>query len=658
MAITLVQTFTGANSAVTATGVTAGNCLIIFTSYFRGPSTGGTETTPTDSNGTVAIALAATPSNLGAIGDIGTSIFYVKNANSGSHTITPQANGAYNTTVLEFSGLDTAAPFDVSTSALTSNANQTSQVTGTTATTAQASELVVIGLGLGAQIGTADVGFTDPVSGFTTARKVSNDLSDLATFHAYKTVSSTGTQTATFNWTDPDTGGGNASHAAIATFKAAAGGAQIGSRRRRGAANHPGDGPRSLGKFVKTRRNKAPASNVSLALTGVSAATSVGTVPANVSYAASGVAATAQAGNLTPAVSTALTGIAATTAAGTVVSAVTQAMTGTAGTTAAGTLASDISVPLTGAAASAAAGSVAPSSAQIVGSRRIGKSSHPGRGPYSYGKFVKTQRGYRIANDVTLSLTGVAATASAGTLAPSISYTMSGAVGTASAGTPVASVSLQAAGAAATSSPGTLSDAITVALTGAAATSAPGNVSAVSGVVLALTGVAGTASPGTVAPAADYELAGLSVTSIAGSLILPGSDGSSGAHGRRHVRQRYAAYINGKAVIGDLEYIEEQIRQFAARQAEKTVAKSKPTRVRIVVKGTKLQPQLTDTRQSAPEPATIDNVPQIQAQMRDLYDTAFANYLRELEQDDEDALIMLLENDHEFRLAAIRSLFP
>jgi hypothetical protein len=77
--------------------------------------------------------------------------------------------------------------------------------------------LVLIAFGLGAGVGSSNVGLTDPVSGFTSLQVVQDDSSNLGTFHAYKTISSVGTQSATFNWTDTESG--QISAAAIATYK-------------------------------------------------------------------------------------------------------------------------------------------------------------------------------------------------------------------------------------------------------------------------------------------------------------------------------------------------------------------------------------------------------------------------------------------------------
>ena len=223
MAITKVQQATGNGATVALTSVAAGNLLTLHDSYFRAVSTGASESAPTDTQGTWSVAQAGVPGIEVPLGyDCGSGIFYQANVAAGTHTVTPQTTFAHNATLAEWSGIATSTPFDVGANAKTNNSSFTSQVTGTTATTAQADELVLISLGLAAPTGVADVGFTDPVTGFTTLQKVINDASDVGTFHAYKIVAATGTQSATFNWTDSEAN--QFAGANIATFKAAASG--------------------------------------------------------------------------------------------------------------------------------------------------------------------------------------------------------------------------------------------------------------------------------------------------------------------------------------------------------------------------------------------------------------------------------------------------
>lgn len=217
--ITNVQSTTSATTSITLNGVAAGNTLVLLVGWYRDTGTDAVFPTPTDSNGTVAVATSPAPADdsLNAH-DMGAAIFYVTNANAGTHTFTLNAVNNH-ATLVEFSNMAVAS-FDVAANARTQGSSSaTSQVTGTTASTAQASELVVIACSLAATSGgTSDVGWTDPVSGFTTLQKTINISTDLPVLHAWKEVSATGTQAATFTWTT-----GNATgfmQAAIATFKA------------------------------------------------------------------------------------------------------------------------------------------------------------------------------------------------------------------------------------------------------------------------------------------------------------------------------------------------------------------------------------------------------------------------------------------------------
>lgn len=218
MSIAKIQAVSSNGANPQLTGVVAGNWLLLASSCF---DAGGVtaEPVPTDSAGTFSTQdrLAADLTGRGVLG----AVFYEANAAAGTHTSTPNNYGAgnQNRTFAEFSGIASSSSLDVKTSAKAENTNHTSQATGTTGSTAQADELVIIALALAASPGAANVGFTDPVSGFTTLQKTTDDLNDIATFHAFKVISAIGTQAATFNWTDASAS--QTSQALIGTYKAA-----------------------------------------------------------------------------------------------------------------------------------------------------------------------------------------------------------------------------------------------------------------------------------------------------------------------------------------------------------------------------------------------------------------------------------------------------
>ena len=222
MAIAKVQGVNGSGTTLTLNGCSAGNFLSLQSSWFN-TSSSHTEATPTDSAGTYSVGLAPAGVLFSINNTTGTGCFYMENISAGTHVTTPEAVSSRNRTMTEWSGVATASSKDVTASHNTADTNHQSENTGTTSATAQADELSLICLSLAASTGSANVGFTDPVSNYTTLQKVSNDLSDIATFHAYRVLSATGTQSATFNWTDTDPD--QSSQGQIVTFKAAAGGA-------------------------------------------------------------------------------------------------------------------------------------------------------------------------------------------------------------------------------------------------------------------------------------------------------------------------------------------------------------------------------------------------------------------------------------------------
>ena len=216
MAIKFVQSTTGTGN-LTLNGVAAGNTLIALDSTYRNPSTGTAVATPTDTGGTFTGGIGGACALLFASAwDVGIGIFYQANAASGTHTVTYEASTVRQHTLAEFSGMKASGILDVSATAKTDNGTVTSQSTGTTGATAQADELIIIGIGVAHDTGAANIGFTNPVSGFTTLHIISDTSSNIGTMHAYKIVSAVGAQSATFNWTDSEIGG---EHAAIAAFR-------------------------------------------------------------------------------------------------------------------------------------------------------------------------------------------------------------------------------------------------------------------------------------------------------------------------------------------------------------------------------------------------------------------------------------------------------
>lgn len=207
-------------------------------------------------------------------------------------------------------------------------------------------------------------------------------------------------------------------------------------------------------------------SDVSLALSGASAATAAGTTAASIAAALAGSAAGTAAGTVgaTTGATDALTSASATAATGTLAASISTALAGVSSTTAAGTLAASISTALTGVSSTAATGTTAASDTVSL----AGASATATAGTLSAG------------GDASAAVTGQAASTAQGTLGvtASGSAVLSGASVSTDAGTITATTGAVAAlsGADAAVVTGTLAPTTSVVLTGAAAVVAAGDI--------------------------------------------------------------------------------------------------------------------------------------------------------------------------------------
>ncbi len=179
--------------AVTINGVTAGNMLAI-------NGTWGTTQTPTvtDSNGTISTGLAQTTWHSGSSS---AGVYYVKNANSGTHVITftfsPNSDfpSVY---VTEYSGLDKVAPFDT-TKVGTGAGNTWSSGAQNTSVDNE------VGIGFGDQaqsvVGTAVAPFTSRTPDSANSERMSDYISKL-TSGSSMTSSFTTAGVGTADWVD------------------------------------------------------------------------------------------------------------------------------------------------------------------------------------------------------------------------------------------------------------------------------------------------------------------------------------------------------------------------------------------------------------------------------------------------------------------------
>jgi hypothetical protein len=186
----------------------------------------------------------------------------------------------------------------------------------------------------------------------------------------------------------------------------------------------------------------APAGGTTVALTGVSATGSPGSVAPSASLAVSGNAATGSPGSVTAAASLALSGNAATGSPGSVAATLSAALSGNAATTAVGSVADQFSIALSGNAATGAVGTVV----------------------------------YSANTDVTVAASGVAATGSPGTVAPTITVALTGNAATTAVGSVVYTLSPALTGNAASTAVGSLAQSFGINLTGLVGTGAVGTV--------------------------------------------------------------------------------------------------------------------------------------------------------------------------------------
>jgi hypothetical protein len=149
-------------------------------------------------------------------------------------------------------------------------------------------------------------------------------------------------------------------------------------------------------------------------------------------------------------------------------------------------------------------------------------------------------RRFRVVGaDITLALTGVAATCAVGTLGVALalgptgvssttavgsvgvglSAGLSGSAATGSVGTVVPDRALSPTGVAGTGSPGSLTPGVAIGLSGIPATGAVGTVSLAGDQTASLSGCEATGSPGTLRPGISLALSGVSTTLSPGSVV-------------------------------------------------------------------------------------------------------------------------------------------
>ncbi len=189
MAISFVQKAIAKNTggtsvAVTLTGVSASNVLVLILTTNTAPSA-----VPT------GFTLLYGPAGADSC------YFYINAAPSaGSNTATANFSGANysGASLCEISGL-AANPLDVS---VVNNGGVVTSISVVSGTLAQASEILLAAMTYGESGGVANAAITDPPAGFTSIFASQDTNTDQSGEHCYQIVSSASSVTATWSWTD------------------------------------------------------------------------------------------------------------------------------------------------------------------------------------------------------------------------------------------------------------------------------------------------------------------------------------------------------------------------------------------------------------------------------------------------------------------------
>jgi|HubBroStandDraft_3_1064219.scaffolds.fasta_scaffold19931_1 hypothetical protein len=209
MAIAFVQKATNASAQPQLTGV-AGSDFLTLSLFYILSGTGAATPTFTDST-TQLWNADNVPTPQGRSGDwVGVANFSLPNANAGTHTLTVSVTGSLvvGYAMAEWSGMPLTASLDQI--GLTGGTTYTTQTMACTAnaTTAQASELAIVCMGIHTGSG-ASAAITDPPTGTGTWISLALDntwqSSDFGYESAYQILSSTGRPSASWNWTGSTT---------------------------------------------------------------------------------------------------------------------------------------------------------------------------------------------------------------------------------------------------------------------------------------------------------------------------------------------------------------------------------------------------------------------------------------------------------------------
>jgi hypothetical protein len=549
VAASVLQFGTADPGSVTLTGVTAGSILH---AWVNGDASSSTISVSDNRNGAWSAQLDATVNN--GRGDALGQFRFV-NTVSGTVVITPAQVGSpsfLGITVIEIGGVsvsgsppdqhktnDQSAPGTGTDAQVVSDATSPS---GNFTNSAQPALIVALGYDDSSGIPpTAGTGFTSAGVGMFAICTVES-----------KRITTVAAQSATFT----NAGGEGVTIAAIYLEAAGATAVVEGPRLRANPAFHLlGPGRFRAPRLVQSPGGTVPpATAITLALTGVSATSAVGSVTPSFTIPTTGAAATGAVGTLTPSSAVGLTGNGSTSAAGTVVPAFSLSITGDAAGSAVGSAVVSFALALSGAASSSSVGNLAAVTGLTGNS---GTGSAGSTGPQFAIGLTGAAASSAVGSMLTVSsaaLTGDGATGSVGTLGPGMSFALTGAAASAAVGTVAPVFALALTGDSATGSAGSLVPGTTVGLTGMGAAGAAGNVTVFQAGTAALSGTSSTGSAGSPSVSLTVALAGNGATAATGNLgaaISPAPlAGNSAASAVGGVTSSRAFLLSGVSAAG------------------------------------------------------------------------------------------------------------
>lgn len=397
---------TNTNAGGSITGVTAGDTLVFVAVGYN-----NADKLPTDSAGQTWVKAGFV--NGGSALDPGLGIYYLLNANAGTHTLTwlagdgPGGGGYCGTWIEEH----VAATFDAAGAGLQINTGNVT--TATTSVTAVAASGFAIGvLALDTDNGQANAAIVN-TSGWTSVATDSDTSSDASYNGSYLDFTSSGSKSITWTFNaDPSSGANRVAALAVSFNTGGGGGASVAA----------------TGQTATTSTGTVKPA-LAVAAAGQSATFTPGTVRAALSKAITGGSITSSAGTVTPSISVALTGQTINSSTGTVSPPGTTsvALTGQTITSAQGAVGQALAVPLTGSTVTSSQGTVVPQSAGTTTVAITGQTIAASQGALGKslanaltGQTSSFSQGAVafLRRDVTVALTGQTIAITQGTVSP------------------------------------------------------------------------------------------------------------------------------------------------------------------------------------------------------------------------------------------------